>query len=101
MGEGEKDIEGQSPHGRGGVELLGDGDERDALPVEYVHDLGKIHQRTGQAVDFIDDHDVDIPGGDIGEKLLQSRALHRPARIGAIVIGGGNAFHPSCFWLAI
>jgi hypothetical protein len=66
LGKREKDVEGQSPHRRRGVELLGDGDEGHALPIEHLDDLCEIRQRAGQAVDLVDDYDVDQPGRDVG-----------------------------------
>ena len=42
LGKGEKDVEGQPPHARGGVELLRDRDEGDAFRFEDLHDLGEI-----------------------------------------------------------
>ena len=52
LGEGEQHIERQPPHGGGSIELVGYGDELDPGPVEYLDQLGKIHQRTGEAVDL-------------------------------------------------
>ncbi len=61
LGEGQQDVEGQPAHRGGGIELLGDGDERDALRVEQLDDLGEVGQRAGQPVDLVDHDDVDAP----------------------------------------
>src|SRR6266436_1690359 len=42
--KGQKDIEGQAPHRRCGVELLGDRDERDTCRVEDFDDFRDIRQ---------------------------------------------------------
>ena len=88
LGKGEQDIEGQPPHARGGVELLGDRDEGDAPRIEGFHDLGEVEQRACQTVDLINDHHVDLGVGDIGEKSLQGRAVQCPAGVAAVVIQG-------------
>ncbi len=48
LGEGEEDVQREPPHGGGGVELLGDRDEGDAVPVEQVDDLGEVAQGTAE-----------------------------------------------------
>jgi hypothetical protein len=50
LGEGEQHVEGQSPHAGRRIEGLGDGDERDAMGVEWLDQLGEVGQRAGQAV---------------------------------------------------
>ena len=47
LGEGEQHIEGQSPHGIGSVELLGDRNEGNAAGIEGLDDLGEVHKRAG------------------------------------------------------
>jgi len=73
LGEREKDIEGQPPHGSGGVEALCHRDEGDLMGIEELHQLGKVGQRPGQPIHLIDDDDIQLPGPDISEQLLQSR----------------------------
>jgi hypothetical protein len=67
-------------------ELLRDRYERDALRIEDLDDLGEVGQRAGQPVDLVADDDVDSARLDIGEKLLQGRAVHGRARQPAVVI---------------
>jgi hypothetical protein len=70
LGEGEEDIEGQSTHGRGGVELLGHRDEGDLMGIEDLDDLGEVGQRPGEAIDLVDHDHVDLPGFDVGKEAL-------------------------------
>ena len=35
------------------------------MPIEEFDQLGKIGERTGQAIDLVDDDDVDLAGADI------------------------------------
>ena len=52
-----------------------------------LDDLGKVGQRTGQAVDLVADDDIDAAALDVREKLLQGGAVHRRTGDTAIVIG--------------
>src|SRR6266446_6352625 len=54
-----------------GVELLGDRYEGHVVPVEQLDELGKIHQRSGQAVDLVDHDDVDPAGPHVLQEPLQ------------------------------
>ena len=40
------------------------------MRVEHLDDLGEVRERTGQAVDLVDDDGVDPMRGDVGEKAL-------------------------------
>ena len=55
LGEGEEHVQGQPPHAGGRVEGLGHRDERDAMGVEQLDQLGEVGQRSGQPVDLVDD----------------------------------------------
>ena len=87
LGEGEQDVERQPPHGRRGVEALGDRDEGDARTVEHLDELREVHQRPRQPVDLVDHHDVNQPLLDVGEELLQTGPLQRAAGEAAVVVG--------------
>ena len=84
-------IEGQPAHGGRGIELLGDGDERDRSGVKGLDQLGKIGERAGEAVDLVDDHHVDLAGLDIGQaaSLGQGGRGCRRNRRGRHSAGGG------------
>jgi hypothetical protein len=95
LGKREQHVQGQPPHRGGRIELLGDRDERDPMGIEQLHQLGEIRQRPGQPVDLVDDHNLNFPGPDIGQQLLERRAVGRAAGIAAVLIAGpdqGPAF---------
>jgi uncharacterized protein YciI len=73
---------------RAGIEGLGHRHERDVVGVEQLDELGKIGKRAGQPVDLVDQHDVDLARANIGQELLQRRALERGAGESAIVVAG-------------
>ena len=45
------------------------------MRIEQFDQLGKIGQRTGQAIDLVDNNDINFVSSDVGKKLLQSRAV--------------------------
>jgi hypothetical protein len=47
--------------------------ERHFLPVEQLDQLGEVGQGTGQSVDFVDHHDVDIAGLDLRNQGFQGQ----------------------------
>ena len=65
-----------------------------SLRVEHVDQLGEVHQRAGEPVDLVDDHDIDQPGLDVGEQPLQRRPLQRAAGDAAVVVAVGHQ-HPA------
>src|SRR5262249_31160980 len=79
-------VQGQSAHGGGGVELLGDGDEGHTVFVEQVYQLGKVGQRAGQTVDFIDDDHVNLARPHVVEEPLQGRAVGVAPGEAAVVV---------------
>jgi len=50
------------------------------MSIEKLDELGEIGQGSGQAVDLVDDDDVDPALLDVGEQLLERRPLHGAAR---------------------
>jgi len=44
--EGEKHVQRQTPHGVRGVELLGNGDEVDPMPIEQLDELREVGERA-------------------------------------------------------
>jgi hypothetical protein len=54
LGKGQQHVQGRAAHGCRRIELLGHGDERDAMGVEQLDQLNEIRQRAGQPVDFVD-----------------------------------------------
>ena len=56
------------------------------MRVEQLDELGEVGERSGEAIDLIDDDDVDPFGLHLQQELLQGRALHRPAGEAAVVV---------------
>jgi hypothetical protein len=100
LGEGQQNVEGQPSHRGRRVELLRHRNERCALGVEDLDDLGKVGERAGQPVDLVDNHDVDPTSLDLCEQLLQRAPFHRGAGEPAIVIIVRQA-HPPLVPLAL
>jgi hypothetical protein len=88
LGKGQQDIQGEPPHGGGGVEGLGDGDKGTPGSVQLVHQFCKIGQGSCEAIDLVDHDHVDAARPDITQQLLQGRALQGAAGLAAIVIPG-------------
>ena len=84
--EGEEHVEGESPHGVRGVELLGHRNERDPVPLEPLHHLSEVSERTGEAIDLIHDHDIHTARLDVREEPLQRRPLKVCPRKSSIVV---------------
>ena len=58
--------------------------------VEQLDQLGEVGERAGQAIDLIDDDDVDLAGPDLVQQSLQGRAVERGAGEPAIVVAVRN-----------
>jgi hypothetical protein len=63
--------------------------DRRLLLVEYFHDFGEVEQRTAEAVNLVDDHDVD--GFNVGHQ-----ASHR----GPVKVAAGEPAVVVLFWQA-
>src|SRR5690242_2760251 len=79
-----------SRHGRRGVELLSDRDERDIVLVEELDQLGEVRQRARQAVDLVDHDDIELAGPHVIEQALQGRAINVAARKATVVVFGSQ-----------
>src|SRR5438045_8549337 len=75
-------------HRRRRVELLGDCDKADRMPVKQLDDFGEVHQGSGQPIDLVDDHRVTPMLGDIGKQLPKRRALQGAAGEPAVIVAG-------------
>ena len=60
------------------------------MGIEQFDQFGKIGQGAGQAIDLVDDNDVDAVGANVGQELLQGRTVSGSARKAAIIIAGPN-----------
>jgi hypothetical protein len=56
------------------------------LRIEHINDLGEIGKGAGQAIDLIDDDDIDLTLLDVAQELLQGGPLHGTARETTVVI---------------
>ena len=56
------------------------------MGIQHIDDLREIGERPGQAVDLVNDNDLNLASLDIGEEPLQGRALHRAAGEAPVVI---------------
>src|SRR5271155_1182457 len=54
--------------------------------VEDLDHFGEVGQRSGQAVDLVDDHDIDQFLADVFEQTVKGRALHRSARKTTVIV---------------
>ena len=52
--------------------------------------LAKISKRAGQPVDLVDERNIDLAGPDVGQELLQRRALERGAGECTVVVAAGD-----------
>jgi hypothetical protein len=43
--------------------------------IEQLDQFCEVGQRSGEAIDLVDDDDVDLPASDIFQKLLQVRTV--------------------------
>ncbi len=72
--------------------MLGDGDKRNRFLVESLDQLGKVGERAGEPVDFVNDDDIDAAGVDVSQQPLQRRAVEVTTGIGRIIIARGQRF---------
>ena len=83
--EGHQHVERQAADGVGGGEVLGHAHECGAGAVEAVHYPGEVEQRAAQAVDFVDDHHVDLAGLHVLHEALEGWAFK--VRAGEAAVG--------------
>ena len=60
------------------------------MAVEQFNQLGEVRQRPRQAVDFVDNDDIDLPRADIIQQLLKVGTVGGPTGVPAIVIAGSD-----------
>jgi hypothetical protein len=58
------------------------------MGIEQFDQFGEVGQRPRQAIDLVDDNDIDLPGSDVVQKLLKVGTVGGPVGIPAIVIAG-------------
>ena len=68
--------------------------------VEKFDQFREVGQRTGEAVDLVDDDDVDLPGSHVIQKRLKGRPDEGAAREGSVIEVTGNE-RPALMGLAL
>jgi hypothetical protein len=63
---------------------------------EQFDQLGEVSEGAGKTIDLVDDHGVDLPGFDVGEKLPEGRALQTAAAESAVVVAVPDRRPASC-----
>jgi hypothetical protein len=56
------------------------------MGVKQLRQLGEVDERPGQAIDFVDDHNVDSALPDVREQLLQPGSVQAAAREASIIV---------------
>ena len=100
LGERQQHVERQPPHAGGRVERLGHRDEGDAVGVEQLHELGEVGERSGQAIDLVDDDNVDLAAPGCRRAASAGRAVQDAAGEAAVVIMISDQF-PALMGLAL
>src|SRR5262249_28687843 len=72
------------------MKLLGDGDESDLVLVEDLHDAGKIEEGATEAVDFVDEYDIDLAGDNVLQESLQRGPVQVAAAKAAVIVALGQ-----------
>src|SRR5690606_4097426 len=86
LGEREQDIERQSPHAGRCIERLRYRDETRLPSIKPFDDLGEVGKAAGQAIDLVDNDNIDLPRIDISKQGLDTGPLQVAAREPAVVI---------------
>jgi hypothetical protein len=60
------------------------------MGIQHINNLGEIGERPGEAVDLIDNDDLNLAGLDVLQKPLEGRPLHGPAGQASVVIHIGK-----------
>ena len=60
------------------------------MDIEQLDELGEISERAGQPVDLVNQHNVNLARPDIGQELLQRRAVERGTGECTIVVAAGD-----------
>jgi len=76
LGEGQEDVEHQPAHRISRIELLGHAHKSHALAFEYLQHLGKVQQRSTEAIYFVDHDAIDLACLDVCQKSLQGCPIH-------------------------
>jgi hypothetical protein len=86
LGKGQEHIQDQAAHGGCAIKLLGDADKGDVVRLEDLHEPGKIEERATEAVELIDQHDIDRAGGNVLQEPLQRGPVQVAAAVAAVIV---------------
>src|SRR5258706_6692377 len=90
VGEGHEHVERHPPHGALGIERLRDRHKGYGVILEGLHQLEKIQHRARKTIDFVNDHDIDAAGLNVGYETFKGRAVERGAGHAAVIITVGD-----------
>ena len=62
------------------------------MGVKQLHELGEVGERPRQAIDLVDDHNVDPALSDVGEQLLQAGSVQAAAGVVIMISDQSPAF---------
>src|SRR5947207_3466839 len=60
------------------------------MGIKQLDELGEISERTGQPVDLVHQHNVDLARAHLGQELLQRRAVERGTGECTVVVAAGD-----------
>ena len=58
--------------------------------LEGLHEACEVEQGAAEAIDFVDDHAIDLAGLDVGQEALQGGPVHVAAGEAAVVVAVGQ-----------
>jgi hypothetical protein len=70
---------------------LSDRHEGDLMLVQQFQDAGEVEQRPGEPIDLVGHDTVDLAASNIGQELLQGRAVEVAPGKAAVVVALGQA----------
>ena len=79
--------------------MLRHADERNVVPVERLHHLGEVEQRSAEPVHLVHDDAVDLAGLDVGQQAFERRPVHVAAGETAVVVAVGERRSTFMCWL--
>ncbi len=60
------------------------------MGIQHIDDLGEVCERSSQAVDLVNDNDLNLASRDVLQKPLQRRPLHRAAGEASVIVHFGE-----------
>jgi hypothetical protein len=63
------------------------------MAVEQFDELGEVGERAGQAVDLVNDNDINLSSFDVGQEPSQGRVVCRASGIAPVIVAGRRTCH--------